>query len=99
MVAENKPVCSFPCCYAQRKIDADTAETYENEDSFGSVFQAIDPLVVFILCGLGVHGEDGRRTIAEVGLSLRWLLVVGPSPALTRAGCRDDWLKTLVSIS
>jgi hypothetical protein len=56
--AENKPVCSFPCCYVQGKIDADTAETHENEEPFGIFLPAIGHLVVLILCGLGVHGEE-----------------------------------------
>ena len=56
--AENKPACSFPRCYAQRKIDANTVETHEKDGSCDIGFQAIDQLVIFILCGLVINGEE-----------------------------------------
>ena len=34
------------------------AETHENEDFIGIFLQKIDHLVIFILCCLGVRGEE-----------------------------------------
>ena len=50
-------------------MNADTW-THENEDGISILLPAFDHLVVFILCGIGVYGEEFSRAVTEVGFSL-----------------------------
>ena len=45
--------------------------THENENPISILLPAIDHLVVFFLCSLGVYGEEWSRAVTEVGFSLR----------------------------
>jgi hypothetical protein len=40
-------------------MDIDT-RTHENDDTFSILLPMLDPLVVLILCSLGVYGEERR---------------------------------------
>jgi hypothetical protein len=51
-----------------------TRETHENEDSISILLPALDHLVVLIVRGLGVYGEEWPGAVTEVGFSLRWLI-------------------------
>jgi hypothetical protein len=55
-------------------MDFDT-RTHEKEDSIGIFLPALNHLVVFIICSLGVYGEERFGAVAEIGLSLRWLIL------------------------
>ena len=68
--AENKPVCGVPV-YAQINLDA-AIRTHENEDPIRIFLRALNHVVVFILCDLGVHGEKLSRAVTKFGFSLRW---------------------------
>ena len=68
--AENKPVCCVPV-YAQIISNAVT-RTHENEDPIRIFLRALNHIVIFILCDLGVHGEKLSRAVTEFGFSLRW---------------------------
>ena len=68
--AENKPVYDV-LVYAQINLNADT-KTHENEDPIGIFLRVQNHLVVFILCGLGVHGEKLSRAVTKFRFSLRW---------------------------
>ena len=46
--------------------------THENEDPVSILLPAINHLVVFFLCSLGVYGEERSRAVTEVGFSLGW---------------------------
>jgi hypothetical protein len=54
-------------------MDGDT-RTHENEDAIGIFLPALDHLVVFIICGLGIYREERAGAVTEVGFSLRWLI-------------------------
>jgi hypothetical protein len=54
-------------------MDANT-RTHENEDSISILLPALDHLVVFVICGLGVNGEERPGAVTEVGLPLQWLV-------------------------
>ena len=58
---------------AQDHINADT-RTHENEDSVGILLPAFDHLVVFLLRGVGVHGKERTRAVAEAGPVSRLLI-------------------------
>jgi hypothetical protein len=51
----------------------DSIRTHKNEDAISVLLPAFDHLVVFILCSLGVYGEERPRAVTEVGFSLKWL--------------------------
>ena len=53
---ENRPVYSAPV-YAQISMDA-YKRTHEYEDVINLFLPAIDHLVVLVLCGVGVYGEE-----------------------------------------
>ena len=48
--------------------------THENEDSIRIFLPALDHLFVFIICNLGVYGEERSGAVTEAGFSLRWLI-------------------------
>jgi hypothetical protein len=54
-------------------MDADM-RTHENEDAISILLPALDHLVVLIIRGLGVYGEERPGAVAEVGFSLHWLI-------------------------
>ena len=57
-------------------MDPDT-RTHEKEDPIGILLPALDHLVVFIICSLGVYGEERLRAITKIGFksSLQWLIL------------------------
>jgi hypothetical protein len=59
----------------QRTMYVDTM-THKKEDPIGIFLVAIDPLVVFFRCNLGVYRKERPGTIQEVGFS-RWQMVAG----------------------
>jgi hypothetical protein len=54
-------------------MNADT-RTHENEDGISILLPAFDHLVVFILCNVGVYGEELPRAVTKVGFPLQWLI-------------------------
>ena len=54
-------------------MNADTG-THENEDGICILLPAFDHLVVFILCNVGVYGEELPRAVTKVGFPLQWLI-------------------------
>ena len=44
--------------------------THENEDSVGILLPALNHLVVFLLCSLGIDGEERPRAVTEAGFFL-----------------------------
>ena len=63
----------------QDNMDADR-RTHENEDSVGILLPALDHLVVFLLCGLGIDGEERPRAVTEAGF-FRFVIWRWPSSA------------------
>ena len=47
--------------------------THEDKDSLSIFLPAFDHLVVFIYCGLGIHGKDRLRAVTDVRFYLQWL--------------------------
>ena len=68
--AENRPVYSV-LVYAQDNTNSET-RTHKDEDPVSIPLPTFDHLVVFIFCGLGIHGEKGLRAVTEVGFYLWW---------------------------
>ena len=54
-------------------MNVDT-RTYENEDGISILLPAFDHLVVFILCNVGVYGEEFPRAITEFRFPLGGLV-------------------------
>jgi hypothetical protein len=54
-------------------MNVDTG-THENEDAISILLPAFDHLVVFILCNVGVYGEEFPRAVTEVGFPLQGLV-------------------------
>ena len=71
-MAENKPVYNVPV-YAQDSKNVDTM-THEDKNSLGILLPGFDHLVVFLFCGLGIHGEERLRAVTDVRFYLRWLV-------------------------
>jgi hypothetical protein len=44
--------------------------THENEDAISVFLPTLDHPVVFFLCSLGIHGEEGTRAVTKDGF---WL--------------------------
>jgi hypothetical protein len=44
--------------------------THENEDAISVFLPAVDHPVVFFLCSLGIHGEEGTRAVTKDGFCL-----------------------------
>jgi hypothetical protein len=51
-----------------------STRTHENEDPIGIFLPALNHLVVFVICGFTVYGEERPRAVAEVRFSLQWLI-------------------------
>ena len=54
--AENKPVYIMPI-YVKKYMNLDT-RTYKNENAISVLLPTLDHLVVLLICGLGVYGEE-----------------------------------------
>lgn len=52
-------------------MDADT-RTHKNENSVSIFLPALNHLVVFIICSLGVHREERTGAVTEVELPMQW---------------------------
>ena len=70
--AENRPVYRI-LVYAQDDTNPET-RTHEDKDPVSIPLPAFNHLVVFFLCGLGIHGKEGLRAVTEVGFYLWWLV-------------------------
>ena len=57
--------------YAQDNMDADNKRTHENENSVGILMPAFHHLDVFILCSVGVYGEELSRAVTEACFFIR----------------------------
>ena len=53
-------------------MSADT-RTHKNEDGISILLPAFDHLLVFILCNVGVYGEELSRAVTKAGFPLQWL--------------------------
>ena len=47
--------------------------TYKDKNSLSIFLPAFDHFVVFIYCGLGIHGKDRLRAVTNVRFYLQWL--------------------------
>ena len=47
--------------------------THEDENPIRIFLPALGHFVVFIVCGLGVYGEERPGAVTEVGFSMKWL--------------------------
>jgi hypothetical protein len=54
-------------------MDAD-ARTHKNKNAISIFLPALDHFVIFIVCGLGVYGEERPGAVTEVGFSLGRLI-------------------------
>ena len=54
-------------------MNADT-RTHKKENAFSILLPTLDHLVVLILCGFGVYGEEGPRAVPEIRLPLQLLV-------------------------
>jgi hypothetical protein len=52
-------------------MDADM-RTHKNENSVSIFLPALNHLVVFIICSLGVHREERTGAVTEVELPMQW---------------------------
>jgi hypothetical protein len=55
----------------RRRMDGNTS-THKNDDPFRILLPLLGPLVVDILCGLGVYGEEQPRALPRIGLFFQW---------------------------
>ena len=55
----------------RRRMDGNTS-THKNDDPFRILLPLLCSLVVLVLCGLGVYGEDQPRAGPRIGLFLQW---------------------------
>jgi hypothetical protein len=48
--------------------------THENKDAIGIFLPVLDHLVVFVICSLGVYGEERPGAVTEIGFSFQWVI-------------------------